>query len=367
MKKIFQKLFNKNENPLEDSPYSEFWNWFKLHSKEFHQIIKSGHEVEKRFVEDFALRLDQLDLQINFLVGLDADGDAELIFTPDGILKYVIHAEDLASSAPAISNWKFKALKRAMKINGFGVKSGDFYFNSENIQFYPNNQDQYPDEINLVFVYDQYHVEAHQELLNGVYIFLDNFLGEELIMEKIDHIELRGPGKDIDELISVEKLKDYIIWREKEFLEKYQQVNYNSLEDELTLFEGTVDQGIPMLSVINCKALEWEYKASHPWMLVIIQNYQPKDELGLPDDSSLNLFENIQSDMETLLPESAGYIQIGTETLDGRRELFIACREYRQATRMAKLIQQKYQQRMEIDFDIFKDKYWKTFNNYRIV
>ncbi|MFZ4260609.1 DUF695 domain-containing protein [Sphingobacterium sp. HJSM2_6] len=366
MKKIFQKLFIKKDEVKEDSTYAEFWHWFTIHSPDFYEIIKNGIEVEQKFVGIFAPKLDQLDLNLNFLVGLDVDGDAELIFTPDGVLKYVIHAEDLVASAPAINNWKFKALKRAMTIDGFSIKSGDFKFNTENIHFYPQLLESYPDEINLVFVYDHYHVEAHKELLNGVYIFLDNYLGEELIMEKIDNIELQSKSKEMTDLISVDKLKDYLIWREKEFLEKYQQVNYDSQQDEWTLFEGTIEQNLPMLSVMNCHALAWDYKASHPWILVLIQKYEPKDELGLPDNDSYSVFESIQTDMESFLPESEGYIQIGTETVNGTRELFIACRDYRKPARKAKEIQQKYSPIVDVDFEIFKDKYWRTFNSYLI-
>ncbi|VTQ02634.1 hypothetical protein [Sphingobacterium daejeonense] len=52
-----------------------------------------------------------------------------------------------------------------------------------------------PDKIDLKFVYDHYHEESHDDILNGIFIFLDNFLGEETMIQCIDKIDVIGPQK----------------------------------------------------------------------------------------------------------------------------------------------------------------------------
>ena len=171
---------------------------------------------------------------MTFLVGLDDDQKSELIFTPDGRIQNVYWAERLANSSPRIPNWKFKALKPAANNANFAIKVHDLYFDRKNIKFFPVTHDAYPDKIDLTFVYDHYHQEAHQVILNGIYIFLDNFLGEETMIEYIDKIDITGPQKIHKELIPLDKLKEFVIWREKEFVEKYHDVRHDPSQDEFS-------------------------------------------------------------------------------------------------------------------------------------
>ncbi|VTQ02630.1 hypothetical protein [Sphingobacterium daejeonense] len=99
---------SKNNNT-----YQNFWNWFEIHAQEFYEIIKSGNQVEERFINVFAPELTKVEPEVFFLVGIEDDQKAELIFTPDGRIQNVLWAEKLANSAPEIPNWKFRALKPA--------------------------------------------------------------------------------------------------------------------------------------------------------------------------------------------------------------------------------------------------------------
>lgn len=346
--------------------YHEFWHWFESRAQEFYDVIRSGKDVEEKFINIFAPELDSVEPRVFFLVGMDKDKKAELVFTPDGIIKNVLWAEKIVAAAPAIDNWKFRALKPESNNEDFAIRMHDLQFDKENIKFYPILHDNYPDKIDLMFVYDSYHEESREEILNGIFIFLDNYLGEETMIQCIDKIDVRGPLNLQEELIPLNKLVDYIKWREKEFVEKYQDVRHDSSDDRFSGFEGTVEGGKPILSTINTSVLDWDYKASHPWILVIMNAYDAETEAGFPNPETYEDISKLEEDLEAELPSIDGYIFLGSETVDGLRETFIACREFRKATEVMKRLLQKYQSQLNLSFDFFKDKYWQSFERYRM-
>lgn len=352
---------SKNNNT-----YQTFWNWFENHAQEFYEIIKSGNQVEERFINVFAPELTKVEPEVFFLVGIEEDQKAELIFTPDGRIQNVLWAEKLANSAPEIPNWKFRALKPASNNINFAIRMHDLNFDRDNIKFYPVIHEAYPDKIDLKFVYDHYHEESHDDILNGIFIFLDNFLGEETMIQCIDKIDVIGPQNVHEELIPLDKLKDYLIWREKEFVEKYQDVRHDPSNDNFAAFEGTVEGNKTILSTFNTSILDWEFKASHPWILVMMIHYQPENDNGFPSSETYNSIAKLEDDIEEQLPAEKGYIFLGSETIDGLRETFIACREFREATQIIDQLQTKHSQELIMNFEFYKDKYWQSFERYQI-
>ncbi len=362
--KVFDNL--KSRSQSNNEPYKQFWDWFKSHSQEFYEVIKSGQNVEENFINLFAEELTKVDPHIFFLVGLEEDQKAELIFTPDGRVQHVLWAEKITDSAPEIPNWKFRALKPASSNKDFAIRMHDMVFSKDNISFYPVVHENYPDKIDLMFVYESYHEESHQNILSGIFIFLDNFLGEETMINTIDKIDVRGPSPDIAELIPIDKLQDYLTWREKEFVEKYQDVRHDSSNDEYTGFEGTIEGDIPILSTFNTSILDWEFKASHPWILVVMTNYEPANEAGFPDNKTYEEIAELEDDIEKLIPDTEGYIYLGSETVDGIRETFVACREFRKPTEIMQKLQEKYKDTLDFTFEFYKDKYWQSFERYQV-
>ena len=56
-----------------------------------------------------------------------------------------------------------------------------------------------------------------------MFIFLDNFLGELNFVTTIDHVSVIGKKDAEKELVPIGKLKDFLMWREKEFLSRAQK------------------------------------------------------------------------------------------------------------------------------------------------
>ena len=158
-----------------------------------------------------------------------------------------------------------------------------------------------------------------------------------------------------------------MIWRQKEFIEKYEEVRYNTEHDNHSILEAQLPNGRPLLAVINTELLDWDSKASHPWILVIEIKYNGANNAGMPDEGTLGLLDEIDSEVRGELFDFDGYLNIGRQTVDGSRQIYIACKDFRKPSKVAYQIQKNYIDKgLEIDYEIFKDKYWQSFNRFRI-
>jgi hypothetical protein len=59
-----------------------------------------------------------------------------------------------------------------------------------------------------------------------------------------------------------------------------------------------------------------------------------------------------------------GYLSIGRQTADSVREIYFACKDFRKPSKVMHNIQMKYADQIEISFDLYKDKYWMSFNRF---
>ena len=148
-------------------------------------------------------------------------------------------------------------------------------FNKENIAFYSNINSQYPDKIEITIVYSDFDENLKEEIIDGIDIFMNRYLGD--LISVIDNMTIIGKKQSEKELIPIEKLKDYLVRREKEFMEKYEGTRYNIQNDSYNSLEAALANGKPLLAIINSSLLEWNSKASHPWIMTIEIKYDGND------------------------------------------------------------------------------------------
>ncbi|KUJ61990.1 hypothetical protein AR687_10570 [Flavobacteriaceae bacterium CRH] len=359
---FLDKILGKKESPIES--YSDFWNWFLKHEKEFFKIVQQGNNIHKGFLDKIAPKLDEIHDGFYFLTGMFDNQTAELILTPDGAIKNIYVIEELVNAAPKIEGWKFTALKSASDINDVGITYENLDFNKGNLKFYPNLYNDYPDEIDLTIVYDHFEEDKKAAVTNGVYIFLDNFLGELHSVTLIDNLKVIGNHEVSQDLIPIEKLKDYLIWREKEFVEKYEGIRHDTENDSYASFEGKREDGGIILAIINATILKWDKKASHPWILIVVIPFNKSDESGLPDQETYKKLDEIQDEIMLSLTDLDGYLNIGRETANNKREIFFACKDFRKPPKVLDALIKKHSQTLEISYEIYKDKYWQSFRHY---
>ena len=357
---FFKNIFNKKEKV--DS-YESFWKWFQENEQKFHEVVKNQRNIEANFFDKLSPQLDRVKSELYFLTGMADDNTAELIFTPDGIIKNIVFVEELVAAAPNLPNWKFTALKPAT--GNMGLNMGDYSFDEDKLSFYPINHENYPDEIDIVIAFDEYKEEDKNQILNGVYIFLDNYLGELNTVTIIDNLSVIAKDDAEQELIPMNKLKDYLTWREKEFVEQYQATRYETENDSYSMLEAQLESGNMLLAVINTNLLNWDSKPSHPWLATLIIKYDGSETNGMPNSRDYELLNAIEDELMETLKDEDGYLNVGRETTEGEREIYFACKDFRKPSKIFYETEQKYKDVFEISFTVYKDKYWHQFERYR--
>ncbi len=357
-----KNLLGQKETPVKSN--EGFWNWFKNNEKEFYKVIKNDGDIEQDFFNKLSEKLNQLRTGYWYLAGMFDNDTAELVLTADGVYKNIVFVEELVHAAPSIDNWKFTALKPALNINDVYINMGDLNFSNENLFFYSNDKPKYPDEINITIIYTDYREDLKDLITNGVYIFMDNYLGELNSVTTIDSIRIIGNDNPENELIPIEKLKDFLIWRQKEFIEKYEGTRYNTEKDRYNSLEATLKNGKPLFAIVNSDLLDWDSKASHPWILTIEIKYKGNKN-GMPDKETYELMNKFEDELMLELKDSDGYLNVGRQTADSVREIYFACKDFRFPSKILDKFQSDYRNILDVDYDIYKDKYWQSFNRFR--
>ncbi len=358
---VFKSKKNHTTNKI--TSYQDFWGWFQKHQLTFHSVVKSKDNIEKSFFDELGPKLDELRPGFYFLTGMSDPETVELIITVDGVLKNIVFAEEIIAAAPKISGWKFTALKPESDTN---ISMGKYNYNNKNLWFYSNTESNYPDEIDITVAYDDYNNIDSKTIDNGIYIFLDNFLGELKFSTIIDNLNIISSEKAVCELVPIEKLKPFLIWREKEFIEKYEGIRQNTDNDSYALLKATLNNGDPLIAVINTDLLNWDAKASHPWILNVEIKFNANNNNGMPDNKISDILNEIEDQLTAELKDFEGFLNIGRETASGIRNIYFACRNFRKAVKIAESVKLNNCSRIELDYNIFKDKYWKSFNRFII-
>lgn len=359
---FLKTLFNKKEKSIKS--YTDFWNWFQENERKFHNVLKEHGDIKRVFFDKLAPKLNELKDGFWYLAGMYDESISELVITSDGVIKNIVFAEELVQAAPKLTNWKFTALKPAMDIKNVKLDMAGYTFDNENLSFYSIDHKNYPDEIDIVIAHNDFNEQNESTITNGTYIFLDNYLGELNSITTIDNLKVTSKNQAEKELIPISKLKDFLIWREKEFIEKYKGLRHNTDNDNYSSLEATLENGLPLLAIVNSDLLNWDCKASHPWISTVKIKYDGKNNNGMPNENEYQLLNEIEDKIISELKDSDGYLNIGRETADSLREIFFACTDFRKPSKVLHNIRNEYKTIIEIEFDIYKDKYWQSFNRF---
>ncbi|WP_292010369.1 DUF695 domain-containing protein [Chryseobacterium sp.] len=364
---LFDKILRKKQNirKVKIENYTDFWEWFLKHEQEFYKVIREGKQIEEKFFDIISPQLKKINAGYYFLAGMSDENIAELIITVDGDIRNIVFAEEIVEVAPHLPHWKFTALKSEMNIENINIRMGSYDFTKDNIFFYSNDIENYPDEIDLTFLYDGLTEENKKVTTNGTYIFLDNYLGELNFATQIDSLKIIGKSEAEKELVPIYKLKDFLQWREREFIEKYKGVKNTEEEDSFSILNATLASGLPLIAVVNTSLLKWDQKASYPWISVVKIRYNGEKNNGLPEKGDYDSLDKIEEKMVDQLNLEEGNLYIGRESADNMREVFFASKGFRHSPKVFNTIIKDHPE-YKISFDLYKDKYWQSFERYNV-
>jgi Family of unknown function (DUF695) len=359
---FLKNIFNKKDDAIKS--YSDFWEWFEKNNKEFFSVVKKGKNIERGFFDRISPKLAELKEGYFYLTGMKDENTVELVLTADGNTNNIVFVEELINAAPEIDGWKFIAHKPAMDIEGLGINMYGYKFEKENMNFYSNEDSNYPDEIDITIVHNDLSEDNKEEIRVGTSIFLDNYLGELDFVNNIDNIKTIGRQEAKKVLIPIFKLKDFLTWRQKEFIEKYDGFRYDTENDTYTLFEAELESGNMLLAVMNAELLNWDSKASHPWIATLVIKYDGSKDNGMPNETDYKLLDKIEEEIMLELKDIDGYLNIGRQTSNGEREIYFACKDFRKPSKVFYTTKQNYSKNFDIEYEIYKDKYWQSFERF---
>lgn len=343
-----------------------FWEWFEQNAARFREILRNNDNIEQQIFVPLAENLRILNAELFFLLGYKDGQAAELILTADGNIKNMFLVDELLARAPQLEDWCFVGHKQAMDLDNLKISIGEYHFNKDTIYFKPVVHEAYPDLIDLDVIYTAFNEEEVTTINQGIFIFLDNYLGELNFVKNIDNIRILPMPEEQEDLVPVYKLKDYLIWREKEFVEKYNETTPQHGEEQYTVLSASLPEDKLLMAVINTEVLQWDAKASHPWVGIVSLPFDSTVNKGFPDEAAAQLLDDIEQELTDNLTLEKGIIHIGRQTVDGNRDVYFAAKGFDWLARVFYHLQQQYAESYDITTEIYKDKYWRTFDKYRV-
>jgi hypothetical protein len=366
LKNLFSKSDDEGGGRSGDPVYDAFWSWFLEHQGEFARVLWEYDDVEDKFLKPVLAKLQDVCLGLKVLVGMTGERERiDLTITADGNILALGYAEELVSAAPKILGWKISALKPPAPAEKLPMQIRDLVFDFTTLSFYSNDHEEYPDLVDITIVHRDYNLKNAAEVRTGVFIFLDNLLGELAFVEAVDTFQVTGPMDAEGSLVPILKLKDFLVKREKELATKYQGVRYDTETDGYAALEGRLPGDLPLVATINTMLLRWDRKASHPWIMRVVLDYEGKLANHMPDETTYGLLENLEEAIGIELKDDDGYLNVGRQTGGGKREIFFACRDFRKPVKTMDKLVLSGREGFGITFAIYRDKYWKSFERFR--
>jgi hypothetical protein len=358
--KINKKLHIENQPHHEPTnPYENFWNRFREKENWFSTAISSGVCL-KDFELDLFDLLDVVHAGISFRYGTIDDDSTFITFTSAGKPKHIFFVEELVRHAPAIPGWAFFAMEQEGGLENLHIASGRYLFDSDTLSYYPNEDPTCPDEIGITIVYKHYQEEYKKEIENAVRSFLDCYLGELIALTVIDRLQITGGA----EARPIEGLKEYVQARHGDITTKYKRMQYDLSQCRYChRTEPLADEYILQVDVDE-NALDWEGKPSYPWILNVELYYEKADTPFLPDKNMIALFEEFINEIKKAFGDTSSFISIGRVTAIGTTNLYFACKDFKKPSQIMHDLINKYEGILEADYDIYKDRYWRSIKGY---
>lgn len=350
---------------MESLKNDDFWNWFAERSDYFFDIVKGQNDVAKSLVNPVVERLSIIRSGYYVLVGLVEDDLAELIITADGDVRVIPFIEKLVASAPKIENWKITALKPPSDLDDFAVNFSQGKLSADTLHFIFKEEKEFPDLLNIDVVHESI-TDLNRGLFEqGIFIFLENYIGELECLELIDGIKIKAESEAQGELISMHKLASFLKWRNKEQIEKYDQIRHSSDDDTYTGYETKLESGHSLITTLNTNLLHWEHVAAYPWITIVIVKLN-NSKNGMPTEEENKRLYDLEEDLNLQLNEDRMCLNIGRQTGDNKREIYYASKDFRVSAVVLDKIS-KSNIGFQLDYEIYKDKYWQTFKRFKTV
>jgi hypothetical protein len=86
----------------------------------------------------------------------------------------------------------------------------------------------------------------------------------------------------------------------------------------------------------------------------------------MPDNKTSELMDAFEDELDQALTPANGVLNVGRETAEGVRTIYFACKDFRTSSKAASAVVGNYSGKLDASYDIYKDKYWRTFDRFNI-
>jgi hypothetical protein len=344
---------------------NKFWQWFVENEERFRDYEEQDSDKTHDFLDELIHELKPFNPWLKALAGGDGHGKYELILTADGDIALFPKVEQLIDIAPKIEGWKLTAHKPPLGFDQIRIDMYDKEFSAETVNFYALTDPQFPDEVNIVLTHPAYKQEEDEQFQTAGMIYLENGLGELNTAVQIDKYvvgEIPDESEGM-EIIPITKLNEYLNWRQKEFVEKYESRGNSRPEESYTVLEAKDNENKPMFATIDSGFRHWEYRSAFPWLLQIDINYKGDDQ-GLPDNDQMENLQQLEDEIVALLVSDSPTHYTGHRTYDNYRSIYFYTNNFSKASRILHKYLEENHQSLQIVFFIRKDKYWHTMEQF---
>lgn len=359
---FLKAIFKKKNAPIKTDV--DFWSWFLKKEKRFHKKLRHKKNYESIFIKKVQDKLSELRTGYYLHFNIQEKKTYELIISANSNIKNIVFVEELIASAPKLKGWKFTALKPAAYSKNYQVEAQDFLLNETTLFFQENIRTDYPDLIDISIIHTALSNTDETISPNSLKHFLKNYLGE-LRFITIDKIQVINKHQANKKLIPISELHDYLIGREKKFIEKNEKHFYNTINDNYNLSHLTLSPNIPCVVIANEKLLSWDKQSSHPWLAIMTIHYDGLHNLGMPNNEDTITINDLEDILFISLPCKNGHVSLGSSMSENKKKLFFACKDFRYVSKVFDKFCLKYKDQFKIEYNIKNDKYWQTFEKYK--
>jgi hypothetical protein len=163
-----------------------FWAWFERNEERFRDIQVPEKE---ELLDELLAELHAYCPHLWFETGKADDGSHELIISAEGDTSYFSAVRTLIAAATPISGWRFIAFKPSMGFD-FDTGYGGVTFSPRSAWFMPLRSSSNPSALGIRVGYAHYDRNLEQTFMTGTHIMLECVLGELVLAEQIQHIEV---------------------------------------------------------------------------------------------------------------------------------------------------------------------------------
>lgn len=196
----------------------EFWSWFNENRFRYLFINDEAMEERDQALEDLANQLAEYQSGLFFLIGGQADREEQdLIITSDGQRNLFPMVKELCDAAPKIEKWRVVAFKPALGPD-IQLEYRDILFDPRQLWFIPLVHPDHPEYTGIRIGMQDYTPERENDFMGGLYLLLDNFLGEESFTLDVNYVECCELPEFPEEegFHPLSELPSYIRWKQNE-------------------------------------------------------------------------------------------------------------------------------------------------------